>query len=171
MCPNQYTLNGDELIIRVKKAPLFVRSLFFLFAFLFFLMPVTVLILVASEGQGIHFGFFIGIFIFWVLGFYLLKIALWNTYGQEIITFKEKHIGYVADYGWFKDGKKELEIQKPFTCSVNHIGYEEDNVGTLVIEGGVIPIHCVAKVPVPELEEISKKIQLRLQSMSHKNEQ
>ena len=100
-----------------------------------------------------HFGFIIGMFVFGVLGFYMLRISLLNTFGKEIITFENTNITYIADYGWFKDGKKQKEYEKPLKYTIRQIGYKEDNEGGLVIELEE-PILCVTKMPNAELGEL-----------------
>ncbi|MCA1763114.1 MAG: SoxR reducing system RseC family protein [Flavobacteriales bacterium] len=85
----QFHLNGRELTLTVKRAPLFIRGMLFLFAFLSFIMPLVGMILYMAFGYGFHFGFLIGLFIFGLLGFYLLRVALWNTLGIEILVFSK----------------------------------------------------------------------------------
>ena len=153
----QYELHDNTLVLRVKKAPLFVRSVLFFFSFLFFLLPLVGMILGLAMGQGMHIGYLIGMFFFGLLGFYMLRISLWNTFGKETITFGAHEITYIADYGWFKDGKKEKEVSDFVLFSIRPIGYEDDNKGRLII-GRDEPIHCVTKMPTPELEELIEKL-------------
>ena len=153
----QYELNKNVLELRVKKASLFVRSVLFLFTILFFSLPLFGIILRLTMGDGLHFGNIVLLIIFGVLGFYMLRISLWNTYGKETITFESNHVIYIADYGWFKDGKKHKEIKEPLVYLVRQIGYEEDNKGVLVIEMEE-PINCVTKIPIEELKELINKL-------------
>lgn len=153
MMNKQYELNKNSLELRVKKAPLFVRSVMFFFTFLFFLLPLTGMILGLSMGKGMHIGYLIGLFVFGLLGFYMLRMSLWNTYGKETISFNRENVTYLADYGWFKDGKKQKEIKIPREYSIRQIGYEDDNKGGLVI-GLDDPIICVTKMPITELQEL-----------------
>jgi hypothetical protein len=153
----QYELNKNQLELRVKKAPLFVRAVMFFFTILFFLLPLTGMILGLAMGKDMHFGYILGIFVFGILGFYMLRISLWNTYGKEIITFENNNITYIADYGWFKDGKKQYEYTQPLVYSLRQIGFEEDNNGGLVIELEE-PITCVTKMPIAELQDLIDKL-------------
>ena len=157
MMNKQYELNKNELELRVKKAPLFVRTVMFFFTFLFFLLPFTGMILGLAMGKGMHIGYVIGLFFFGILGFYMLRISLWNTCGKETITFENNYLIYIADYGWFKDGKKQKELKNPLVYSIRQIGYEEDNKGGLII-GLEEPIICVTKMPNAELEELIDKL-------------
>ena len=154
----QYKLNENELILTVQKAPLLVRSIMFLFAFLFFLLPLTGMILGLAMGKDLHIGYFIALFIFGIMGFYLLRIALWNTYGKEIIVFSKNNIDYIADYGWFKDGKKQKELNHAIEFGIRQIGYEEDKKGGLVIGIDEPNIFYVTKMPNSELEELIDKL-------------
>lgn len=154
----QYQLNKNELTLTVKKAPLFVRSVMFIFAFLFFLLPLTGMILGLSMGKSMHIGYLIGLFIFGFFGFYLLRIALWNTYGQETIVFNRNNVEYIADYGWFKDGKRQIDIHRPFEFGIRQICYEEDNKGALIIGLDEPNIICVTKMPNAQLEALIDKL-------------
>jgi len=154
----QYQLNGNVLTLNVKKAPAFLRSVMFLFAFLFFIMPLAGMVLYMAIGNGFHIGFLFGMFFFGLMGFYLLRIALWNTYGNEVISITKNHINYIADYGWFKDGKKQNEITAPIVYSIRQIGYEDDNTGGLVIGLEEPYIICATKMPIDELQELIAKL-------------
>jgi hypothetical protein len=150
----QYLLEENTLTLRVKKAPLLICLIMFFFSFLFFIMPLVGMILYIDDDHGFHIGFFFGLFFFGILGFYLLRLSLWNTYGKEIITFNGKELTYIADYGWFRDTKKQDVPVGPFTFSARTIGYEEDKEGGLVIGPSEPPLFCVTKIPLEQLEEL-----------------
>lgn len=150
----QYKFDGKTLKLKVKKSPFLVRGTMFLFAFLFFILPSTGMFISIASGDGFHIGFAIGIFIFGLLGFYLLRIALWNTYGNEVISISDNKINYIADYGWFKDGKKHIEIQPPVKYSIEQMGYIDENKGGLIIGEGETQIVCVTKMSNEQLEEL-----------------
>lgn len=69
------------------------------------------------EGQ-FHFGFIFMFALFSVIGFFLLKSSLWNTFGKEILAKKGNDLIYVADYGWFRDKVKNIAIQESLTISI-----------------------------------------------------
>ncbi|WP_156115520.1 hypothetical protein [Psychroserpens sp. Hel_I_66] len=158
---NSYQLRKDQLTIYIKPSPLFVRAMMFLFSFMLFTLPLFGMISYISEGQGIKGGFFFAIFIFGLFGFYLLRVALWNTYGKEIIHFDGKICNYVADYGWFRD-KVKMETFSTINFAKNPVGYLEDNNYTLVIEDFNTDqeIMCVAKMKEEELEQLIKDLKL-----------
>lgn len=149
----QYQFDDNKVILKVKQSPILVRVFMFSFAFLFFLMPLTGIFVYMSFGNRFHIGFLFGLFFFGIMGFYLLRIALWNTYGKEIISLNQNKISYSADYGWFKDGEKQKEIDEVNMFSFRQIGYEEEQKGTLVI-GNTDPILCVTKMSIDELQEL-----------------
>jgi hypothetical protein len=155
----QYELTGDLLILKVKKSPLFVRSTMFFFAFLFFLLPLIGMIGGLAVGLGLHIGYFIMMFFFGILGFYLLRMSLWITYGKETIRFNEDSITYLADYGWFKDGRKQKEFDEAPEFSIRQTGYEDEEKGTLFIDMGKYDLLCATKMPNAELEELIEKLQ------------
>ena len=123
----QYDLNDRTLILKVKKAPLFGRIIVFLVAFVSFIFP-TIAIINAIISKEFQIGYVIAILVFWVIGFYMLRIGLWNTYGREIISFKDGIVEYQPDYGWFKDDKKYIKFQI-FTLILNrHLHQKKEMV-------------------------------------------
>lgn len=81
----QYHFQNNILNLQVKKSPFLVRAILFLIAFMLFVFPVGGTILGIVLGFGLHIGHFIGFGIFSLIGLYTLRIALWNTYGNETI--------------------------------------------------------------------------------------
>ncbi len=154
----QYSLNGESLVLRVKKSPIFIRVILFFIAIASFILPLIGIVTSIQARKGLHIGYFIILFLFGLIAFYLLRISLWNTYGEEIIELKRPLIKYEANYGWFKDGKKNINSNK-LVFSINQIGYEEDKIGTLVIEGdGDEKIESVVKIPINQIEELIEKL-------------
>lgn len=150
---NQYNFKNNILNLKVKRSPLTVRIVMFFFAFAFFVFPVFGAIVGMLMGSGLQFGYFIGIGLFSLMGFYLLRVSLWNTYGEENIEILANKVVYEANYGWFKDGKKELVISAP-TYSFKSVGYEEDNEGVLVISSENAQIESVVKMSIHEIEAL-----------------
>lgn len=149
----QYNFKNNILNLKVKKSPILVRAVMFGLAFCFFVFPVLGVISGIAGGSGLHFGYFIAIGIFSLIGFYTLRISLWNTYGEESFQIAENKIIYEANYGWFKDGKKETLISNPDYFSVQ-VGYEEDNESVLFIASEESKIESVVKMPTVQLEEL-----------------
>ncbi|MCI9846886.1 hypothetical protein [Flavobacterium pectinovorum] len=149
----QYNFKNNILNLKVKKSPILVRAVMFGLAFSFFVFPVLGTLVGILTGNGLQFGYFVAIGIFSLIGFYLLRVSLWNTYGEETIEILENKIIYEANYGWFKDGKKEMTIIVP-EYSFKPAGYEEDNEGVLVITSKESQIESVIKMPMKELEAL-----------------
>ncbi|MFH7000308.1 hypothetical protein ACHRVZ_20510 [Flavobacterium sp. FlaQc-57] len=122
-------------------------------AFASFILPVFGTIWGLSLGGGLDIGYLIGVGLFSVIGFYLLRIALWNTYGEETIEILENKITYEANYNCFKDGKKEMAITVP-SYSFKSVGYGEDNEGVLVISSENVQMESVVKMPMEQIESL-----------------
>lgn len=148
----QYEIHGNSLVLKVKKAPAFVRGLLFVIAFLFFIHPLVGIVFFAPF-EGFHFWYFIWLVVYAVLGFYLLRLALWNTYGKEKITISKNSVNYFVDYGWFKDRIKEAQIDAPVTFSVNPNGYS-DRRGRLKIGQNRAAIISAVRMPLEQLQEL-----------------
>jgi hypothetical protein len=148
-------LDNHILTLRVNKSPILVRFMMYFFAAISFLVPLTGIVVSMASGYGLHIGMFFGLVVFGLIGFYLLRSALWNTYGEELIDFSGSNIEYQANYGWFKDkiksiGKENLEF------SNRSIGYEEDNAGALVIKeaNSNSTISTATKIPNDQIEDL-----------------
>lgn len=50
--------------------------------------------------------------IFWVPGFFLLRVLLWNSYGREVVFFKAGQINYFCDFKLFQDRKITLDMSE-----------------------------------------------------------
>lgn len=82
-------------------------------AILTFIIPVLVLfLLLIPGGFGISFSYFVILAIFWVLGFYLIRLVLWNKYGKEVFIAAKGRFIHYNDYKYFKDNYKEIELSK-----------------------------------------------------------
>lgn len=149
----QFNFKNNILNLKVKKSPLAIRIIMFFFAFASFILPVFGTIWGLVLGGGLEIGYFIGIGLFSIMGFYLLRVALWNTYGEETIEILENKIIYEANYGWFKDGKKEIAISDP-SYSFKSVGYQEDNEGVLVISSENVQMESVVKMPIEQIEAL-----------------
>lgn len=145
------------LELNVRKSPIVIRVIFFTFSFAFFLFPLFGAIAAIAMGKSFHIGYLISIGIFSLMGFYLLRISLWNTYGKETLIFSKNKIIYEANYGWFKDAKKEISLEN-VRFSFVPVGYEEENNGVLLVENDNNKIQCAVKMPKENVEEIIQEL-------------
>jgi len=149
----QLIFQDNELTLKVGKSPLIIRIILFPTAFLFFLLPSYGLASNLSDGNRITFLSVIFLAFFFLLGYYLLRISLWNTFGKEVIRIGQEKITYEADYGWFKGNRKEIPVEN-LRCSIKPGEYEHKDKGVLIFESDQSQIECVALVPMIELEAL-----------------
>ena len=97
--------------------------------------------------------YLVALFLFGLIGFYLLRVSLWNTYGKETIELKTPNITYEANYGWFKDGKRSINSEL-INYGIMPVGYEEDEKGVLIIGNDKDKIESVVKMPISQIEEL-----------------
>lgn len=150
----QYHIVENSLILSVKKSFIFVRIIFYTLALISIVMPFLGIIWTISDGSKIKFGHLLSIFIFGFVTYYFLRIALWNSYGKELITLSKDVISYSASYGLFKGQPKEIENNNKLNFSYETNGFAEDNEGVLVISNEEKEIKCVTKMKIPELETL-----------------
>ncbi|MDR6968950.1 hypothetical protein J2X31_002976 [Flavobacterium arsenatis] len=148
---SQFSFENQQLKLQVVKSPLFIQGVLFLFTFLCFTLPIFGLIFNAIQGEGIKFGGILVLGIFSLIGFYMLRVSLWNRYGKEVIVFKNDEITYFADYKWFKDGEKSID-KNAIVYSIKPAGYEDENKGVLLISNGKSQIESVIKMSIQDIE-------------------
>lgn len=149
----QASFENEKLTLSVKKSPLIIRAILLVLSCCFFLFPTLGTIASVSQGGRLGFGVLLMIGVMALLGFYLLRIFLWNTYGKETFEWKTDGVWYEADYRWFRDGRKQLDSGE-LIFSAKTAGYEEDRLGTLIAFDGSQTVHSAVKLPMDELEKI-----------------
>lgn len=150
-------MSDSSVTIFVKKSPLLIRLVLSVVLAIMILIPLWASYLVLSAGDGLHIGLVFSFLFFWGLGFYMLRILLWNSVGREILILGNEKIEYIADYGFFKDGRKEIETNQLAT----EIIYEDDSnntVGRLRLTSNNESIESVVKIRFAELKELQKEI-------------
>jgi hypothetical protein len=149
----QFYFHDKTLHLKVKKSPLLIQIILFGLTLVSVLMPLIGIITAISTGSGLKLMYFVGLGLFSLMGFYLLRVSLWNSFDEETIEILENKIIYEANYGWFKDGKKEMNFDE-LTYSIKSIGYEEENMGVLKIDSNGGKMESVVKMSKSELKEL-----------------
>ena len=141
-----FTLRGN----RTKKFSLIILILLLIFSII---VPIigTILLTINNNFQiGLIFSFVI----FWGIGFYWLKLLLWNLYGKEILTLYIDKLCYTADYKLFKGEQKIISNDN---LKINIQEYK-DGMGTLHIENDSNVIETVLKTDLLILKDICNSI-------------
>ena len=97
-----------DVMLEIVKAPFSLRLFLGIFMVIGFLTPVAVLILNLYKDLEFGFSFITTVIIGLLVGFYLLRLILWNTYGKENLAIYSDKIKYHCDYKYFKGNKKTL---------------------------------------------------------------
>ena len=115
---------------------------------------------VLTYGDGPHIGIAISFIFCWGIGFYLLRVTLWNSVGREVLTLNPDKISYIADYRLFKDGRQEIKTKDLET----EIIYEDEPnkpIGRLKLKNKTTSIESVIQTTISELEELKIEIKTR----------
>ena len=139
--------------LKVKKAPVFILIVLYAITFSTALIPFLNLIFATP-----HVMVFVGIFLFGYITYILLKISLWNTFGQEYIEIAPNQIQYTADYKWFKSKTRVID-SKSILFAIQSVGYEEDRKAVLVLkldDGNTL--ETVTKINIEVLEDTVKRL-------------
>ena len=147
---------NSTLTLQSKKASLFARIVLLVLMVLSFLLPLVVMTLLSLFELELNFGHFYWFIIFCLIGFYFLRLYLWNSYGKEIIEFEKERIIYFADYKLFKDSRKSINgINAKF--EIKEIDSNTGKMGLLIISNESEVIETVTKVKLQELADFLKK--------------
>jgi hypothetical protein len=134
--------------------PKSIRIILALFVLAAFLAPIAATISILALGREIKFGLFISYIILWSVGYYLLRIILWNTYGKEILIIDKDKLSYYCDYKYFQGNKKEIKTDQ-LQIEIKKSG-EQNEMGVLCLTNAnekiemVIPVSLIDLIPVEE---------------------
>lgn len=160
MKQNQIEINGSQLTISTKKAPVFIRIVLTLILSILTLIPLAVTFFVLTYGDGPHIGIAFSFILCWGVGFYLLRLTLWNSVGREILTLAPEKISYIADYRLFKDGRQEITT-KDLETEIIHEDEPDKSFGRLRLKNKSTSIETVLTTTIAELEELKNEIKTR----------
>ena len=158
-----YHLENNVLTLWGKPSSPAVRITLFTFAFIFLLAAAGMLIgLIINTSIGV----FIGLVNCALGGFFLLRLALWNSFGSEKIQITDNQITYQADYKWFKASEKHRTFI-PLSFSMQQAGFKEDNLGVFVIGEGEDRIICASKIPLEEFGDLLSQLRKYTNKFEH----
>lgn len=150
----RYNLTNNTLELYVKKSPPIGRGFILFLAFLCIALPIMGMAFNFMDGGAFHFGFLIGLGVFSLLGFYFVRLFLWNTYGKEVITIGETTVSYYVDYHYFKGNQQEITYEE-LVFGIEQIGFEEEQLGRLILAADDKDfIHSSVNMDLRELEEL-----------------
>lgn len=153
MNTQQITRNSvNSFTISVKPAPIVIRFVLMTLLFISITGPLLGLILSAQSKEGIKFGNILVLIIFGIIATYLLKMLLWNSFGSETFKINDNKIEYEADYKWFKDGKKILDLE---TTEVIIVDMEDHKHGKLILKDHENQINSAIKVKIEEIKKFA----------------
>lgn len=107
----RYTLTGNILELYVKKSPPIGRGFLLFLAFVMVALPLLGMVLNFIDGAAFHFGYLIVLGLFSLVGFYFVRLFLWNTYGKEVIEIGDSTVSYYVDYRYFKGNQKVIRYE------------------------------------------------------------
>tara|TARA_R110002020_G_scaffold44135_5_gene127482 strand:+ start:47 stop:532 length:486 start_codon:yes stop_codon:yes gene_type:complete len=157
---NQAEINHNQLLLKGNKSPLLIRATLTVVLLICILIPIAATYFLISERKGPHIGIVLSFFFFWGIGFYLLRIILWNTFGREIIILEKDKILYEADYRFFKDGKQTISTENIEVVAVPTEDKTE-NLAILNFSNKQQHINTVLKVSLDKMRNIAQEINNR----------
>jgi hypothetical protein len=138
--------------------PKSIRIFLAVFASAAFLAPILVTIYLFTSDIKIRPGIFLSVYIFWSVGYYLLRLILWNSFGKEVITFDEESISYYCDYKYFQANKKKISTDQ-LQIEMMKSG-EQNELGVLYFRNVNEKIEMVVPVSVIDLELVERQIRI-----------
>ncbi len=150
----RFTVEGNKITLFVKKSPLLIRVVLLLLAFLCVVLPLMGIVMNAMEGNDFHLKYLLALGVFSLLGFFLLRLFLWNSYGKEVIEINDSSLTYYADYYWFKGNQQQLSMEE-LTIDFVAVGFREEQIGQLLfISSETILLESSVNMPIPDLIKI-----------------
>lgn len=95
-----------EVQIALTKTIMAAKIFLGFFVVLCFLGPVVAAIFIGSDLRP---GFLVSMLIMFAIGFWFLRVLLWNTYGKEVFHLSPGKLSIVNDYKLFKAPRVTLD--------------------------------------------------------------
>lgn len=122
---------NNKIIIHGKKVPKGILIFLGFFVLAAVVIPILATVLLVQSKEGLSIGIFITYFICGLIGFYMLRLLLWNAYGKEILVITPEKITYCADFKFFLGNSKEFPInetsKKDLALRINIMGETDEN--------------------------------------------
>lgn len=138
----------------MKKSPLLVRGTFLLLALLSVALPLVGISFSAIEGTDFHMKYIIILGICSLIGFFFLRLFLWNSYGKEVFEWKATTLSYYADYRWFKGNQQHFSFEQ-LTVDFVAVGFQDEEIGHLLFVSTETEfIESAVHLPIPDIHAI-----------------
>jgi len=157
----QILIKRNIIEIHTKKVSVFGNSFIAVLALSLLALPIMSLIMMIKMGDGLHFGLFIGFGGFWFFSYFMTRQFLWNVYGKEVLTFKNRRISYYSDFKYFQDSHKDFDAEN-FNVFVREYQEWDVKLGVIVFANDDEEIELATKVPLEEANAIVEKFILSL---------
>lgn len=154
MKKKQFHFNEDSIELSVKPANILVRYIILSLAIIIVGLPLFGIIYNIKDRSGFHVAYLISLGVFLLIGFYFLRLYLWNTIGKEIIQLNDHTIEYHVDYKYFKGSQQKISFEK-IKIDYDTSNFKKEQKGVLIFTASNDQsIQCAAILPIQELEQI-----------------
>jgi hypothetical protein len=155
---NRVVFARNQVIIHCKKAPFIILFVLSVVLFICAIGPLFGCYLAINEGSGIQTGHIFVFILLWALGFQMLKIVLWNSFGKEEITIHTKSIYYQADYRFFKGKIREISKEN---LEINYRLIDKQGIVVFSLTNEEDMIESVLKIEYNDFERIAENLELK----------
>ncbi len=154
----QFEFKSNKLILYVKKVPIWIRIILIVLSISSFVASFYGIMYLFTTNEKFNFLSIIFPVVAILTGIQMGRFFLWNTYGKELIHFTSKGIEYIADYGWFKDGKQDSSDLKISHFTVQENARNKGKTGRIILEFEHEQIECVTQLALDQCEEIKRHL-------------
>lgn len=153
------TKEKESLKIQIQnQCSLPVKLILFSFLVPMILLPIIGIILAANLGK-LNFGIIFGALVFSVLLVYpLLKITVWQIYGQEIFLLHKDKVTYEACFKFLKHQFDEMTISQLEILFSDRELKKDERIGTLVFLSKENKLKSALKINQMDYQKIIETI-------------
>lgn len=150
---SQILIKGNVMEVHTKGAPFLANSFIGFLAASMFLLPILTTVMLLVSGDGLQFVLFITFGLFWFFSYLMTRQFLWNVYGKEVLTFKNRKITYYSDFKFFQDSHKEIDVEN-FDVYVLEVQEWDVKLGKVVFTNMKEEIELAIKIPLHEAKSV-----------------
>lgn len=158
-----------SIYLKIKNSARNKCSIFFIgiAGLIMFFMPVLTILLLSID---LTLGTILSCLLAWLISGYLIRLYLWNKYGEEIFIIRGKTLEVYNSYKYYRDNRKSYQFNKleiVFFVKENTITINDKSRQTFLYDNEVSAvgfkldkeiIKTYKEIPISAIIEISQKL-------------
>ena len=156
----KFTIENKTILLNEKQPNIIGSIVLYFLTLIFFIITICTIIVPLFAGMGLHIGNILALGFFGYLTYLLLKMALWNAKGKEVIEITNNQLKYTADYYLFKEKVRSFDINN-IVLTIEKEN-SNDNIGSIQINDSKNKIVTATKLDIDVAQQLIYTIESQI---------